>query len=76
MAIWRQVACWISKATRAQVHTSARAPTCTFTPTRTLTQKYVRYCPFTATMVSRKHLDIRLYVHACFVQTISLLHKK
>jgi hypothetical protein len=27
MAIWRRVACWISKATRAQAYTSDHAPT-------------------------------------------------
>jgi hypothetical protein len=26
MEIWRRVACWVSKATRAQAHNSARAP--------------------------------------------------
>ena len=35
MAIWRRIACCISKATRAQANASARAPT----PTHT--QKYV-----------------------------------
>jgi hypothetical protein len=27
MTIWRRVACWISKATRVQAHSRARAPT-------------------------------------------------
>ena len=39
MTIWRRTACWISKATRAQTHTRARAPTPT--DARTHTQKYV-----------------------------------
>jgi hypothetical protein len=29
MAIWRRIACWISKATRAQEHARAHAPTIT-----------------------------------------------
>ena len=44
--IWRmRVACWISKATRAQAHARARAPTHIHTrmhsPTRAHAQKYV-----------------------------------
>ena len=27
MTIWRRVVCWISKATRAEAHVHARAPT-------------------------------------------------
>jgi hypothetical protein len=46
MKIWRHVACWISKATRAPVHGLARAPP----PQHT--QKYVILTFSTATMVS------------------------
>ena len=35
MTIWRRVACWISKATRAQAQASACAPTPTRTHSRT-----------------------------------------
>ena len=40
MALWRQVACWISNATRAQANARARAPP-THTPARARAQKYV-----------------------------------
>ena len=36
MALWRRVACWISKATRPQLHASARVP-----PPHTHTEKHV-----------------------------------
>ena len=35
MTIWRNVACWISKTTRAQAHACARAPTHTRADTHT-----------------------------------------
>ena len=41
MAMWRCVACWISKATRAQAHAIARAAFLTRARTRTRAQKYV-----------------------------------
>ena len=37
MAIWRWVACWISKAIRAEAHVRARAPTPTHMDARTHT---------------------------------------
>ena len=54
MAKWRRVACWISKATRAQVHARAHAPTHTYTRahTHTYTEICYIYCVFTTTMVS------------------------
>ena len=75
MAIWRRVACWIIKATRAQAHASARAPT----PIHTLaqarmhahTQKYVRYCFSTAKMISRTRLSVTLCV--LFLNKFSLI---
>jgi hypothetical protein len=49
IAIWRRVACWISKATRAQAQASVRAPTPTHIApanTHTHTQKYVKLIAF------------------------------
>jgi hypothetical protein len=40
MAIWRSVSCWISKATHAQAHASARTPTPTHARTNALAHKY------------------------------------
>jgi hypothetical protein len=73
MTIWRRVACWISKATRAQAHDRA-PPTHTRMyppspprgrrppppPPPTHTQKY--FFP-TATTVSWTRLNVTLYVH-------------
>jgi hypothetical protein len=50
MTVWRRVACWISKPTRAQAHASDRAPTPTSTHTHT--EVCETYCYSTATMVS------------------------
>jgi hypothetical protein len=55
MTIWRRVACWISKTTRAQAHARARAPTSIHTlPTRTHTHTEIcnTQCFSTATVVS------------------------
>jgi hypothetical protein len=64
MAIWGRVACRISKATRAQGHASARAPTYTDTHTHRNT-----CCFSTATMVSWTRLIVTLYVQclSCFL---------
>ena len=40
IAVWRRIACWISKATRAQAHDRARTPTQTLAHARHA-QKYV-----------------------------------
>ena len=40
MAIWRRVACWVSKATRSQAHSSARAPTLNPSHTHELTHTH------------------------------------
>ena len=42
MTIWRHVACWISKATRAQTHAFTRSFAPTPTPTFTLTNTPAR----------------------------------
>ena len=52
-AIKRRVACWISKATRAQAQTHSRAHT----------EIRKTYCFPTATMVSRTRLSVTLYLH-------------
>ena len=45
LSFWRRVACWISKATRAQAHSNARVPTLrTHAPPRT--HIYVRFTAF------------------------------
>ena len=65
IAIWRRVACWISKATHAEAHLRARAPTptraCTCTHTKTTICN--TYCFPTAKAVSRTRLNITLYVY-------------
>ena len=63
MAIWRRVACWISKATRERpcIHTYIHALTCT--KARARTQICNTYCRYTATVVSRTPLSVTLYVH-------------
>jgi hypothetical protein len=50
MAMWRRFACWISKATRAQAHASAREPksTCTSTHTHIYREICKTYCFSTA----------------------------
>ena len=71
MVIWRRVAWWISKVTRAQTHARAPAPTLTHTHSRTCvhsptcahTEVYNTYCFFTETGVSRTRLSVMLYVH-------------
>jgi hypothetical protein len=60
LAIWRRVACWISKATRAQ-HTSA--PVHTHTHTHTHTQICNIYYFSTVTIVSWTRLNVTLYIH-------------
>ena len=47
MAIWRRVACWISKATRAKAHVRARAPTTIPTSTHTRTHALSHACTHT-----------------------------
>ena len=72
MTTGRRVACWISKATRTQIHVNARAPTPTHTHEGTRmhlnahTQNYVRYFFSTATMVSGTRLIVTLYVHCLY----------
>ena len=60
MAIWRRVACWINKATRAQAHASARA--------HTHTQICKTYCFSTATVVSRTRSVLRYTYIVCLVK--------
>ena len=75
--IWRMpVACWISKATRAQAHAraiaSATTPKCTnaLTHARAHTLRICRsYCFPTATMVSWTRLNVTFCVHclSCYL---------
>jgi hypothetical protein len=46
MAIWLDIACWISKVTPAKAHAGARASTSTHTHTHTHTQKYIKLFAF------------------------------
>ena len=62
MSIWRRVACWISKATRAQTKARARAPTHTNISTHALT--YIH---------ARTHAEI--YNGYCF-STAKCLHER
>ena len=58
ITVWRRVASWISKTTRAQAHARARAPT-----------EICNTCCFcTVTLVSLTRLNVTLYVHyiSCF----------
>jgi hypothetical protein len=52
-----RITCWISKATKAQKHVRARAPTPTHRPICN------NYCFSTATIVSWTRLKVTLYVH-------------
>jgi SNF family Na+-dependent transporter len=63
MTIWRRVACWVIKATRAS---STRQRLCTHTHPRTHTQthKYVTHRFFTSTVVSWSRLVVTLYAHS------------
>ena len=66
--IWRRVACWISKATRAQARANARARTHEHTRKHARTYKYARHCFSTATVVFwLTCLNITLYVHSSLV---------
>ena len=73
MAIRWRVACWISKATRAQAHAIARAPTFTYMRAHARTGLHTEICKnccfSTATMVSWTHLSVTLYIHclSCFI---------
>jgi hypothetical protein len=67
VTIWRLVACWISKVTRAKAHACG----CAHTPTRTharthmhtLTEICNTYCLSTTAVVSCTRLNITSYVH-------------
>ena len=78
MEVWRRVACWISKTTRAQSHASAREPipTLPFPPphTRTTsqhsrarthahTQKYVILIAFLLQQLFREHALMLRYTN-------------
>ena len=70
VAIWRLVACWISKATRAEAHASVRASTRMHLPmrlkrarTRTPREICNTYCFSSATMVTWTRVGVTLYVY-------------
>ena len=67
MAIWRRVACWISKATRAQAQPTARAPTHARTNaharTREHTEKYVRLTAFLRQQCFRERATTLRYTY-------------
>ena len=69
MATWRRVACWISKATRAQAHVSVRSPTPTHphphTHAHTHTHKYIRLMLFHANI---GFVNAPQYSVACLVR--------
>ena len=79
--IWRRVACWVSKATRAQAHVRARATTFihirmhTHAPPRAHTHREIcsNCCFFTATMVSRTRLIVTLCVHCLSCWTLNVV---
>ena len=63
MAVWRRIACWISKATCAQANASACVPTPTSAHARTHSQKQAQKYDgeiafFTATIVLLTRLNV------------------
>jgi hypothetical protein len=66
MAIWRHVACWISKATRAQTHSSNRWPTPT-PPTHTHTRDTYGFS--TATMTRERVSVLRYTYISCLISS-------
>ena len=73
--------CWISRATLAQAHASARAPTlqertCTHSQTHTQTHKgiYKTYCFFTETVISWTRLSVTLYIYclSCYKMFVDI----
>jgi hypothetical protein len=66
MAIWRRVACWISKATRSQAYARPRALTSTqaHARQRAHTQKYAIFIVFPQQKWFRERASVlTLYVH-------------
>jgi hypothetical protein len=55
MAIWRRVACWISKTTHAQAHASARAPT--------VIQTHTHRCVILFFHGTRRKVKVELQTH-------------
>ena len=68
MTIWRRVACWTSRATRAQAYARAREPTPKRARAHTHTQKYIILLAFPRQQWFRKRASILRYAYiACLV---------
>ena len=81
VTIWRmRVPCWITKAICTYAH--AHAHEFGYPPVHALACAHRpicdTYCFFTATMVSRTHLIVTLYVHclSCYFSTINSEYKR
>ena len=67
-AIWRRVACWVSKATLAQAHACSRSPTPTPTHTHSPhTQKYVRLTTFLRQQWFRQRASLLHYTYIAYI---------
>jgi hypothetical protein len=76
MTIQRRVACWFSKATRAQAHAHARAPTAPHTHTHISTHEHahIRECARTTHTHTQKYVIVLVFPRQhWFCESASLL---